>query len=426
MKKYIIPIIIGLLSLYACSEDPELMQDPEADKTEAPAETDAPEEAEEPEIPEIPAGPSLTANSHEIKELLHDFEMKYIQGICDNCKDEFKNDNFVASPLSAALTMSMIANALNEEEALQMVNMLGIADLPSLNDACRDIIEYVLKKKFTEQVELSNAFWYNQLYDIDPDYSRLLQDTFSAQCSPLDFSSTSAVDIINAWACDKTNGLIPSIIDEILPDELGIWTNALYYSADWTYKFDPQLTEESIFHGTQGDCAAQMMHNPELRTEGCETDEFVYLSVSLIGNCGFFLFMPKGDINSFKITPEIWDEVAANKENWKLDLKMPRFSVESSLNLTSMFQALGLPSITAIPALKGIPDGFKPIKIQQNSSIKLDEDGIRMASVTMTDIVGAAPIVYIPKTVIVDRPFFYVVKHWDNNSILMAGRICNI
>src|SRR5690606_24312086 len=68
----------------------------------------------------------------------------------------------------------------------------------------------------------------------------------------LDFASASAPKVINNWVSDRTNGKIPTIIDQISPDMLMFLINAIYFKGSWQEKFDVSETSQMPFTKNDG------------------------------------------------------------------------------------------------------------------------------------------------------------------------------
>src|SRR5437764_8404713 len=54
---------------------------------------------------------------------------------------------------------------------------------------------------------------------------------------------------INAWARDRTRGMIPSVVAQLPRDEILALTDVVYLDAAWRKPFDPQQTRPQPFAG---------------------------------------------------------------------------------------------------------------------------------------------------------------------------------
>jgi len=89
-------------------------------------------------------------------------------------------------------------------------------------------------------------------------------------------SNPKIVDRINGWVNEKTNKLIPTILDEA-PDTLGlVAVNALYFKDRWQIPFEPSRTQAEQFQTISGKPAdVQMMHSKVGKFSFRQDDRFI-------------------------------------------------------------------------------------------------------------------------------------------------------
>jgi serpin B len=65
---------------------------------------------------------------------------------------------------------------------------------------------------------------------------------------------------INGWVSERTEGLIPQILDS-LPEQVALaLANAIYLNADWQHPFEPGDTRPGVFHKAVGEDTVDFMH----------------------------------------------------------------------------------------------------------------------------------------------------------------------
>src|SRR3954469_2734779 len=99
-------------------------------------------------------------------------------------------------------------------------------------------------------LDLATAAWLADGYAPGP--------ALTLEYGPLDVAR------VNAWANERTHGMIPRVVDRFAGDEQLAITDAVYLDAAWTDPFDAALTEPKTFAG-----AGEV---PMMRAEG----EFAY------------------------------------------------------------------------------------------------------------------------------------------------------
>ena len=93
-------------------------------------------------------------------------------------------------------------------------------------------------------LDLANSVWYHKDYTLVKSFADAMSADFKADVFNRDLQSGSKtiVDEINGWVNNKTEGLIPKIIDVLPPQTISILANALYYNGQWADPFDAKDT----------------------------------------------------------------------------------------------------------------------------------------------------------------------------------------
>ena len=88
-----------------------------------------------------------------------------------------------------------------------------------------------------------------------PQYQSDMENYYEAEVASLDFSNkTDALNHINGWCNDHTEGMIPKILNEneLTKEALLLLMNAIYFKATWTDKFDANDTKDEAFTTEDG------------------------------------------------------------------------------------------------------------------------------------------------------------------------------
>ena len=170
----------------------------------------------------------------------------------------------VVSPLSVAYLMGMLANGANgdtQKEIMATLNM-DANSINSLNESYRAVISMASKHDRQTTINIANIIAANKDISIKPEFAKLVGDMYKADVESIDFSSPKALKHINGWCKKQTEGMIPSIIDQLDPNTTSVLMNAIYFNGTWTDKFDPNQTKEENFRGYTRDIRrVKMMHN---------------------------------------------------------------------------------------------------------------------------------------------------------------------
>ena len=148
--------------------------------------------------------------------------------------------SFIYSPLSITYVLGMVNDAAVGETEKELEETLGFHEggIQAVNDYCKKLIDGLPKVDDKVTLNIANAIFVNKNYTLKPQFQQDTQTYYDAKAEALDFSSPQTLDHINGWCNEKTNGMIPTILDDVDPGMMSYLLNAIYFKADWASKFD--------------------------------------------------------------------------------------------------------------------------------------------------------------------------------------------
>ena len=114
-----------------------------------------------------------------------------------------------------------------------------------------------------------------------------------------------------------------------------------------------------------------------------------------------------------------------NKRESLVELMIPKFKIESKINLKNILSNLGMekmfqPSTTG---LKGISDGVLFVSdVIQKAFIEVDETGTEAAAATAVFVFTKMSLPKIDRFV-ADHPFLFFIRDLQTNLVLFQGRV---
>jgi serpin B len=357
------------------------------------------------------------------------------------------DDNLICSPYSVWLPLAALLNATDEASRPALLEAIGAGGLDAggfdtgvigaadINTAASRMLYDLTKesdKKYAAEygegyynpLKIANAIFVDKASTLKTDFAQAFADYYRGASINVDFASPDAVEAVNDWASDNTDGLIDSIITQFDPDTVAAIANAIYFSDDWSWQFKPDETEEGTFHAPSGDTKASFM----LRKVK-EEDFFAYLPyyeddrvqatpLDFTSGGGMLIILPKdGDAAGLlkSMTADYFDTIRGNYDERPGTLKLPRFSIASDvMDLADALEALGIPLFEGA-ALTGLLEA-QTVGLSsavQKAMIKVDEKGTTAAAVTvMAGATSAKPgeeEKKPPFTMICDKPFVFVL-----------------
>ena len=416
MSKVRISIVITalmLISMASCNSDEEV----------------TPSEDEVAQLLTSAAPIQLTEAQKQMRDNNKEFAWKLFQEV------QKANDNdrsCVLSPLSVTYLLGMMDAGAAGSTREEITTVLGFGDdVMAVNEYCKAMLDGAASVDPAATVRIANCIDVNSAMGISllKQYVDDMKHYYNAQIEALDFTKGSTLDIINKWCHDNTDGMIPSILDELNSDAAMYLLNAIYFKAEWTAKFNKKFTRKTDFTLTNGTTVKrELMHIKALTLYGQDDTCSVMRLPFGNGAYGMYVLMPvEGVTTTDMIQGMTIQDLNSHLDNIykaEVDILLPKFETSSDTELIKTLTAMGITS-----AFNPYSADFSNMsnaslyvsKMLQKAKIEVNEDGAKAAAVT---IAGYAYTSYIP-TPRVDfhatRPFLYLIREESTKSIFFIG-----
>ena len=332
------------------------------------------------------------------------------------------DENVTVSPYSAGVALSMLAEGAEGQTRTELDNALGgcLFRKAELGDGD------------TVTVKSANSVWINDDFSVRNTYVDLLSKEYGAFADVMDFSDPSTVHAINNWCSENTEGMIKGIVNKLTPQMVMVLANALYFKAPWENPFDPASTAADVFHGSKGDADIPFMNG----TLTCGYVDYAGNTLVSIpykgGRYSMYIMLPSKDIGVNGVVSYMSEgglkDVMSHVKNTRVRLSMPKFKVGSEMSLVKTLEAMGVrTAFTSAADLSGIARGPLSVSdVYQKAVVDVDEKGSEAAAVTTVTVsLTSARVDQVP-SVVIDRPFLYMIADLEADRILFAGKIMNL
>lgn len=354
-----------------------------------------------------------------------------------------KGENFFISPFSVWLPLAALVNATKEsgrEELLEAISVGGLS--PDDIDKASSRLLYSLTnvrsaeldpEGFKSPVKIANAVFVGRDWILNLDFSRKFLDYYRGTSFEVDFLSPLAVDAVNNWVDENTEGKIANIVSEFTPDTVAVLANAIFMSDSWVHAFPEDATKPGAFHGPKGDVETLLMEKSETFSY-YEDAAIQAAALPLVNSSGLYVIVPKsGDPYSVldSLSGARLEEINQKSQRRQGRVVLPRLKIQSeTLELGPVLEKLGVKLFDPSAALLtgGLVEGAEPVflsKAFHKAMIEIDENGLTAAAAT---IMVAATRAMLPEgepfELICDKPFLMVVygKSRDNPvQVLFTG-----
>lgn len=412
--------------LVACSSDNNLEKAPEQPE-------------EEPIVNMLPKSRAikLTDDQQALVQKSNEFSFNLYRAIND--EQTVKKSNFT-SPFSVTYLMGMLNDGSTGVTADEIVSVIGFGenDKEVVNSYCQAFISQVPSADPSTIIKNANIVAVDKDVVLEDLYLENMKKYYEAEAASLDFDQSSSLDYLNKWCSDKTDGMIPQIIDHIDSQTKLILMNAISFKASWMDSFDKADTRDEQFCTADGSkTTIPMMHR---KAQMLYRANDTYSTISLAYGDGsrwvLHVLLPEEGktvddiINSLNSTS--WNPRSVKGTQAVVDIKLPRFETRSEVDLIGPLKSLGASSMfdSDKADFSHMSKNYKRLyvgEMKQKTAVEVNEDGTEASVVTEAEMLLGSPDQpsedeTLPKVDFhVNRPFVYMIQEWDSQAIFFIG-----
>ncbi|MEH1954535.1 serpin family protein [Nostoc sp.] len=381
--------------------------------------------------PENPLQKKTVNTDTKIVESSNKFGFKLFSEVLKNDRGE---KNIFISPSSVAIALAMTYNGASGSTQQAMAKTLELQgmNLPEINSYYAAALKQLLDNSDAKvQLKIANSLWANQDVTFAPDFLKKNQDFYQAKVSNLNFKDVAASSIINNWVKENTNGKINKIVETIEPNQVLFLINAIYFKGNWTNEFDKNQTAQYPFQITSGKRKQHLMmsQNGDYRYYESEQFQAVSLPYGKDGKVSFYIFLPKQNSNLKEfyknLNVENWEKWMTQFNKQKGFIRLPRFKTDYEVTLNDALKSLGMEEAFSNKAnFSGMGKNFAISQVKHKTFFEVNEEGTEAAAATSVGIVATSLREEAePFRMIVDRPFFCVIRDNQTGNVLFMGSI---
>lgn len=353
--------------------------------------------------------------------------------------------NLFFSPYSISLALAMTyAGALGDTES-QMAQSLHFTLPqerlhPAMNSLDQTIASYAQKGANPDQgfqLNIANSIWGQQDFTFLPAYLDLLAQDYGAGMHLVDFvhAAEPSRQVINNWVEQQTQSKITNLFPQgsINDTTRLVLANAIYFKAAWENSFDPAGTHNGTFYLPDGSTTpvAMMSSGHESSYLYAQGSNYQAIGLPYKGSPVMMLVvMPSaGKFSDFEsgLSDAQLQAILGGMNSQMIDLKMPKFKVESEIDLKSVLASLGMTDAFDTNADFSGMDGKKDLYVSDvlhKAYVNVDENGTEAAAATGV-VVGLMAVPAQVLNVTIDHPFLFFLIDPQTQAILFMGRVTN-
>ncbi|XP_053670635.1 serine protease inhibitor 88Ea-like [Anopheles nili] len=397
--------------------------------------------------------PAVQPDLEQSRTRLYKGESIFTLQLLDAINTATPNDNLFFSPYSLynVLLMMYFGARDSTEKLLHTGLNLQWSDSKSTVHEAYDTARKSLLGRFDETSAVGFSSVDKLFFGRQIPVSTCMQQKFGDTIELLDYETQPEEQrmYINRWVSNATRDqikdlLVPGAITR--NTKLAI-ANAAYFKGTWQTKFKASETKKELFYVNSSRLEfVNMMHvegtfshaaNEKL---GCHILELPYSTGAeedierraKRGNkVSMFVFLPPAEPNALSkllgrlaAETDILHEVVNDGISRKVDVKLPKFSIEKQVEMKQVLERLGMGKLFENTAnFEEFTDGREPIgfdEVLQKSKIEVNEEGSEAASATVAfSFRSSRPA--DPALFHCNHPFVFIIYDYGTRSVLFNG-----
>ena len=409
--------------------------------------------------PDKPDEPVPSANGGKVIELTADktftpsdtnktSDEKFVGGInafsTNLFKSTVKSDlangkNTLVSPSSAAFALGMTANGADGSTLKQMLDVMGGGvDMDTFNSNMNLWISRTHENNTDKsKLSIANSVWVKDKDNLTTteQFAKSCKEVYNAEMfkAPFDMGT---VKKVNDWVSEKTDKMIPSLIEQFSGDEIMCLINCIAFDSEWEQQYsDTQVKQDQKFTNANGDEVKCTMLSSTEKCYVANDRATGFVKNYKGGKYAFMAVLPDKDtdiadyVSSMSET-ELCDLYAKRTNEYDVYTKLPQFKFDYGTELQDYLSQMGMTD-----AFTGNADFSKMFentqaaisKVIHKTHIELSAKGTKAAAATAVIMTEATAELKDekPKTVYLDRSFLFAIMDTELGVPVFIGTVCD-
>ena len=349
--------------------------------------------------------------------------------------------NTMVSPLSFLTAMGLLENGAKDATLEEIQDAFGM-DIETFNK-WYDAWSKLIMLNSGDALKVANSVWYkaDPLLNVSEDYLKKMAEIYDAQAFKAPFTDETVKDI-NGWVSDHTNGMIPSIIDDISKDGVMFLINATCFEGAWFDEYEGDQIQEGETFTREDGTEEKVVMLASTENDGQYYENELFTGASKMYADGFkitFLLPKEG-----KTLAEAMEQMAGDGltnflrsgQVADVDLFIPEFGFDyTAPDSIGALKAMGIETVfdednADLTPMAVSEDGYNLYvnTVIHKTHIELDREGTKAAASTVIGIAKAsAAYMDVPKREVkLDRPFAFVISDNQTDTPIFVGTVNSI
>ena len=344
-------------------------------------------------------------------------------------------ENTFMSPASIAIALQMCAEGAEGETKSELHKAMHVTG-KDVKGGNKSLLKELGSRKGVT-LSIANSLWADPArVTMNEKYVSDVREYFDSEARTASFSDPATLTAINSWISEKTNALIPKMLEDISDETVVYLINAIYFKGEWTVKFDKAATKDADFNMADGTkkTVRMMSRDAEMQYGNHDGIQIIKLPYGKDKQTAMWVALPAADKSLDSViasmnaeTLSTWQRATHQQDG---TFKMPRFTTKFTAPLNEPLKELGVvrafneATAEFDPMGKSLRDPLHISRVLHEAVVIVTEEGTEAAAVTIVDSEGnSAPPP--PFNMTCDRPFFFWIADQRTGAVLFAGTVYN-
>ena len=345
------------------------------------------------------------------------------------------SENLLWSPINAYIGLALMTELTDGASRQQILDLFGVDSIDELRKQVGAVWESSYNDNGHEISTLANSLWLEEGLNYNQDTMDNIAYYYYASVYQGDLGSQKINNAIGAWINNNTGGFLKKSTSNVnlSPDTILALYSTIYFQAKWQDEFSASKNTQDTFHAPNGDKTVTFMNKKLAQMYYYYGDKFSAVALSLKNGSRMWFILPDEGYTTADVLADgqymqmVLQQDWENEKWMKVNLSVPKFDVNSTMDLKGGLQEMGVTDVFNEGAANFSEiTGDVPIFLtaaNQSVRVQIDEEGVKAAAyIEFPGATSPAP----PEEIIdfiLDRPFIFAIT--TDNIPLFMGTVNN-
>jgi serine protease inhibitor len=273
------------------------------------------------------------------------------------------------------------------------------------------------------------ALWVRQGLPVREGFLSESRAYYGTEVESLDFTQPKALEAVNGWVREHTEGKIEQILERIDPETLLVVTSAVFFRGTWTVAFERDRTAPGPFFlpgGGKKTCPFMTRSGVYRYLKG-EDFQAVAIPYGREGRFKMYLFLPDPGVGleDFirSLSWERWEALVQRFREREGTVSLPRFRLAyGAKELRDVLKRLGMgPALVPGADFCNLLEGEAYISsVVHQAFVEVNEEGTEASAASAVVVSRGMGETF---TLVANHPFFFAIRDDRTGALLFLGGV---